>query len=368
MTDTLLFALPEAPDRERRDAHWWHVVDGELVSAGSGDEWLNFASRRRNLIGIAPVAQVRLSFSEKPSSAATNRQAEAVARVAAVTSSLGADETLHAASAVADDGSIVTAVTDKEAMSAWLVWARNLGAEPSRVVPAGALLPLSDCWTAATFGDDHVIGRRGTVLPDEPDLTEAVVGDAQVEALNDEEVRSALARAAEAPPIDLRAGPFARNRRIAIEGKRVRELTILAGLIPLILLAWALVGIFKLERSTDRLDAETVSVATAALGAPVTIETAESELAQRAGGSAFGGLLPPLTATYQALQPEQSVSLTSLTYAPDGTLSVTFAAPTPNEVNRVLLALQRNGYRVTAVPRKSPDGRSMVDATVRSGP
>jgi general secretion pathway protein L len=368
MADTLLFALPGVPDRQRRDTHWWHVVDGELVSAGSGDEWLNFVGGKRKLIGIAPAAQVRLSFSEKPSSDATNRQAEAVARVAAVDSSLGDDETLHAVSAVAGDGSVVTAVTEKSAMTAWLDWARTLGAEPKTVVPAGALLPLSDRWTAAAFGDEHVIGRRGIVLPDEPDLTEGVVGDAKVEALNDEEIRLALAHAAEAPPIDLRTGRFARGGHIAIEGSRVRELAILAGLILFVLLAWALVAILKLERSTDRLDAETVSVATAALGKPVTIETAESELAQREGGSAFGGLLPPLTATYQALQPEQSVSLTSLSYAPDGTLSVTFAAPTSKEVNRVLLALQRNGYRVTAVPRQSPDGRSMVDATVRSGP
>jgi len=368
MADTILFALPEAPDRDRRDTHWWHVVDGELVSAGSGDEWLNFAGRRRKLIGIAPAAQARLSFSDKPSSASTNRQAEAVARVAAVNSSLGDDETLHSASAVAEDGSIVTAIADKVAVAAWLDWARNLGAEPNAVVPAGALLPLSDDWTAATFGEQHVIGRRGTVLPDEPDLTSSIVGNARVEALNDEEIRSALAHAAEAPLLDLRTGRFAGRRRVAIEGNRVRELVILAALIPLILLAWTLVSIFKLERSTDNLNAETLAVASAALGRPVTIDAAESELAQRAGGSAFGGLMPPLTATYQALQPEQGVSLTSLSYAPDGTLSVTFAAPTPAEVNRVLLSLQRNGYRVTAVPRQSPDGRSMVDATVRSGP
>ena len=76
--------------------------------------------------------------------------------------------------------------------------------------------------------------------------------------------------------------------------------------------------------------------------------------------------MAPLTAVYQALQPEQSVGITSLSYAPDGTLSATFAAPTVDAVNRVLLAVQRNGYRLTAVPRQSPDGRSMVDVTVRS--
>jgi len=368
MADTLLFALPEKPDRDRRDTHWWHVVDGELVSEGQSDEWLNFAGPRRNMIGIAPAAQVRLSFSETPSSAATTRQAEAVARVAAVNSSLGEDRSLHSASAVTDDGTIMTAVTEKEAMTAWLDWARMLGAEPSHVVPAGALLPLSDDWRAAKFGEDHVVGRRGTVLPDEPDLTQSLVADCSVEALAEDEVRSALVHAAEAPLVDLRTGPFARRRRLAIEGRQMRELAILAALIPLVLLAWALVAIFKLERSTDRLDSETLAAASATLGRPVTLETAESELAQRVGGSAYGGLMAPLTAVYQALQPEQTVSVTSLSYAPDGTLSVTLAAPGVDAVNRVLLALQRNGYRVTAVPRQSPDGRSMVDATVRTGP
>ena len=367
MADTLLFALPEAPDRERRDTHWWHVVDGELVSAGRGDEWLNFADRR-NLIALAPVAQVRLGFSEKASSATTTRQAEAVARVAAISSSLGDDETLHATSAVADDGTIMTAVVNRDAMSAWLEWTRTLGAEPHQVVPAGALLPLADQWRALTLGEERIVGRRGAVLPNEPDLTGSIVGKGKIEVLNEEVARSALVNAAGASLLDLRTGQFARKRRIELKGRQVRELAVLAALIPLALLAWALVVIVKLERSTDRLDSETLAVASAALGRPVSLETAESELAQSVGGSAYGGLMAPLTAVYQALQPEQGVSATNLAYAPDGTLSVTFAAPTVDAVNRVLLSLQRNGYRVTAVPRQSSDGRSMVDTTVRTGP
>ncbi len=367
MGDTLLFALPEVPDPERRDTRWWHVVDGELVSAGSGDEWLTFASGKRSLVGIAPVAQVRLSFSQKPT-ANTDRQAEAVARVAAVNTSLGDDETLHAASALIGDGSIMTAVAEKTAMTAWLDWARRLGADPNHVVPAGAILPLTDRWTAAAFGDESVLGRRGIVLPDEPELTAAIVGDGQIETLNEEEVRGALANAAEALPIDLRTGRFVRGRRLSIDRRQLRELMVLAALIPLLALAWGLVSIFKLERSTDRLDSETVAVASATLGEPVTVETAEGLLSQRFGGPAGGGLLPPLTAVYQALQPEQSVSVTSLSYAPDGTLATTFAAPNAESVNRVLVAVQRSGYRITAVPRQSPDGRTMVDATLRTGP
>lgn len=78
--------------------------------------------------------------------------------------------------------------------------------------------------------------------------------------------------------------------------------------------------------------------------------------------------MAPLGGLYSALQGEQSVSSTSLSYGADGTLSTTLAAPTVDAVNRVLVAVQRNGYRITAVPRQAPDGRSMVDVTVRSRP
>ena len=121
-------------------------------------------------------------------------------------------------------------MTDKDAMAAWLDWARGLGADPNHVVPAAALLPLSDSWSAAAFGDEHVIGRRGTVFPDEPELAAAIVGDSKVETLDEEQVRSALAHAAEALPIDLRTGRFARRRGVAIEGRRIRQLAILAAL------------------------------------------------------------------------------------------------------------------------------------------
>lgn len=368
MSDTLLFALPAAPDPERRDTHWWHVVDGHIVAAGAGEGWLARSGSDRDRVALAPAGQVRLSFSDSPSTAATSRQAAAVARVAAVESSLGDDGTLHAVSSVADDGRVVTAVVDKETMLAWLDWARELGAEPNHVVPVGALLPLSDRWTAATIGAEDIAGRIDAVMPNEPDLAAFVIGDADVDTLDEWQVRKMLERAAETPPLDLRTGRFARRRRIVVERERIRELAIIAALIPLITFVLALVDIFKLERASGRLDSETLAVAQAALGHPVTLETAESELAQRVGGSAYGGVMNPLAALYQAIQPEPSVSSTSVTYAPDGTLSVTLAAPTVDAVNRALIALQRNGYKVTAVPRQSPDGRSMVDVTVRSGP
>ena len=367
MSEALFFALPEVPDRERRETYWWHVVDGRVVEDGVSDGWLTLAGERRSLIAVTTAGQVRLSFADAPS-ASTSRQAAAVARVAAIGSSLGDDDTLHAVSEVAADGIVTTAVVDNDVMRTWLDWARDLGADPDHVVPVGALLPLSDRWTAAAIGAEHVVGRRGTVLPNEPELAGLLVGSADVRTLDEGEVHAALAAAAETAPLDLRTGRFARRRGLVIERQRIRELVILAALIPLLMLAAVLVSIFKLERSTARLNAETLSVASGTLGRPVTLETAESELAQRSGGSAYGGLMSPLTAAYQAMQSEPAVSSTSIAYSPDGTLSLTMAAPTVDPLNRVLLALQSNGYNVTAVSRQSSDGRQMIDMTVRAAP
>jgi general secretion pathway protein L len=80
------------------------------------------------------------------------------------------------------------------------------------------------------------------------------------------------------------------------------------------------------------------------------------------------GLSAPLAALYQGMQVETGISSTQLGYRGDGTLSVSLAAPTVDEINRLLIALQRDGYRVTAVPRQAPDGRAMVETTIRTGP
>lgn len=369
MAEAVLFLLPSIPDRGHRETHWWHVADGEIVGSGASGEWVALAaSGERKRVALAPAGSVRVSLAEPTSGAATARQAAAIARVAAIEESLGDDEALHAVSGAANGGPVMTAVVDNGVMLAWLDWATELGVDPHQVVPLGALLPLSDSWVAASFGSEHLVARGGVVMPFEPELASWVIGDEQVATLGEAEQRLALVRAAEAPPLDLRAGRFARRRRISLDRARIRELVLLAALIPLITLAWALVVIARMDRETDRLNAETLTIAEATLGRPVALESAESELAQRIGGSAYGGLMAPLTALYDALQAEQSVSTTDVSYRGDGTLSATLAAPTIDAVNRVLIALQRNGYRVTAVSRQSPDGRAMVDTTVRSGP
>ena len=368
MAETLLLSLPSLPDAARPEAHWWHVVDGEVVARGDDFGWRDIARAGCTIIGLAPVAAVTLKFMEPASSASSPRQAAAVARVAAVSASLGDDEALHAVSGPWPDGTMATAVVDNGRMVAWLDWGQALGVGIDRIVPAASLLPLGADWCVASFGDQHVVGRAGLVIPNEPELVQFIVGGSDVRELEDVEADAALAGAAEAPLLDLRTGRFARRQGFALDRGRIRELALLAALIPLLTLAWALVSVVKVERSTARLDAETLQVAERALGHATTLETVESELSQRFGGTAGAGAIPSLAAVVAAIQPEANVSSTNLSYTPDGTLAVTLAAPAVDPLNRVLVSLQREGFGVTAVPRQSSDGRSMVDMTVRGAP
>jgi general secretion pathway protein L len=374
MTETLVFQLPELPDRNRSEAHWWLVADGAVVDSGAGAEWTAMladeASGRRRQVALAPAAAVRLSRAPRSASAATRAQAEAVANVAAADSSLGDRETLHVVSAGTDDPSdpIRTAVVDNGLMLAWLDWAQSFGADPSHIVPTSGLLPPSEQWLEARFGTDHVVGRNGLVLPFEPELAAALVGDAEVTSLSPKNAEAIIADAAIAPPIDLRSGRFARRARFAIDRDRVRQLAVLAALALLLTLAWAAATLIKLDRSTDRLNDETLAIAEAALGRPVALGNAEAELRARVGGQGYGGFRPMLAALYNSLQADAAVSSSEISYRSDGTMSITLAAATVDPINRLLLALQRDGYRVTAVPRQAPDGRTMVDITIRSGP
>lgn len=377
MADTLVITLPELAERERPATHWWRAVDGAIVASGADAAWRSQlglpGSARPRLIGLAPVAATRLAFAEPDSGTATPRQAATVARVAAVERSLGERSTLHVVSAVAPLGSdtrIATAVVANSAMLEWLDWASAQSAELDHIVPAAVLMPLGEQWLAATIGSEHVIGRRGLVLPDEPALTEALIGGEEVEQFAGEALLAAIAALCEQPlPLDLRSGRFARRRRLVIDRDRIIELIALAATIPLVIALWSIVSIVRLDQSSDRLDAQTLSVAQAAVGRPLTLETAEAALAEQAArAGSTSGLAVPLTALYQQLQTSASVSSTQIGYHGDGTLAVTLAAPRVDDINPLLVALQRDRYRITAVPRQAADGRAMVDVTVRSGP
>ena len=369
---TLLVAFPHDPVGADATAHWWRVT-GQSVEAGTDSEWLALAGdaeTRPRVIGLAPSALVRLAFSTAPENAASPRQAATIARVRALEQSLGEPETLHAV-AVPLDGdppTLLTALAANSKMQEWLDWAERLDVRIDHIVPAAMVLPLGDQWMVATIGSERILGHRGMVLPDEPGLQDALLGDGeQPVEMEPEAIESALVRIAAAPEPDRRSGRFARRRRIAIDRVRVRELALLTLAIILVSTLIVVVEVLKLDTSRSALDAETVAIARAAAGPSVTLDNAEAALVARVGSAGSGSLSSGVAAVLTRLQPEQNVSLSMLGYS-GGTLSFTVSGQGPDAINRVLLALQRDGYRVTAVPRTQSDGRTLAEVTLREGP
>lgn len=367
---TLFVALPHDPAGSDDQAHWWRVV-GDSAESGVGSDWRAFvAEARPRVIGLAPAALVRLTFSTPVEGVSSPRQSATIARVGAVEQSLGDPETLHTASAPleGDPPTMVTAVAANSKMREWIDWSERLAIGIDHIVPAAMVLPLDDDWTATSIGSERIIGRRGTVLPDEPALKDALIeAGEQPHELESSDVELALLRLAEIPRPDLRVGRFARRRRIVIDRTSVREMALLTLSIIAVTTLMSISQVLKLDSSRSALDAETLEIARAAAGPSVTLETAESTLAARAGQAGVGSLSSGVAAVLARLQPEQNVSLSALGYS-GGSLNFTVTGQGPDAINRVLLALQRDGYRVTAVPRTQGDGRTLAEVTLGNGP
>lgn len=366
MTERLLLLLPPVAVPGDASAHWWRLSADAVLEQGSGPEWLAIArAERLPLVALAPVASVRLAFPQ--SAGETERQRLGVARAEVLAASMAEPATLHAVAGLVEDRTAV-ALAANGAVIEWLDWLSALGVDPDAILPAGLLLPLADRWSSAVLGSERIIGRGTMILPDEPALREALVGEEEVLALSPDEVAERLLWLAATQPLNLRSGRFARRRLFVLDWARVRELAALAACIPLLGAIMALVMIVRLNQSSDALEAETARLASAALGSQVAAAAAAGALDARISQvpGASGSPFVPLAAVYQQLQQVPGTSASTLSWRPDGTLAVSLAATRTEDINRILAALQRTGYRVTATSRSGPSGQIVADITVRS--
>lgn len=372
MTDKLLLMLPAVCDRNVSSASWWRVTTEGIAEEGVDEGWVALVQGGSKgtglpLVALAPAAAVRLAFPD--AEGATERQQAGVARAKVLAESLAEPDTLHAVSGHVD-GQLAVALVGNGQMIEWLDWLSAHGADPEAIIAAGLAVPRHDEWTAASVGADAMLARADIVLPDEPALREAIVGEAPVTTLTAQEVAALLVLLAQQQPLNLRTSRFARRRLFVLDRARLKELAVLTFAIPLIGLAMALVMIARLERSSDRLEAETARLASGMLGQQVAAAAAIAALDTRISSvpGASGSPFVSLTAVYQTLQQVPGVTTTTVSWRADGTLVLGLAATRTEDINRLLLALQRTGYRVTATSRAGSTGQTLADVTVRGAP
>ena len=357
--------------------HWWRVVDGSLSSvagpeSGGGDG--AGAGRAITVLVPAALAPVRV----RPMPAMPLPQALAAERLAvAGQGPVGltpADERHVAVAASADGRSVLSASVAQADMDRWLAQCAELGFEPAAIVPAALVLPPpagDDTVLAADLSGQPLARTREAAFAGDPALVEAIAGpEGQLHILDPAELDEALLAAHHGPALNLRQGQYA-PRRVSVfllpDWLRLARMAATAALLVLLLI---LIWTVKWNLDSSAREEEALAQAQKRFPAATDLATAErlvaGELTRRGAGA--GGFAAPAAGLLSAMRPLPTIVLRDLGYNADGTLRFTAAAPKPDEINQLLVTLQRDGWKVTVPPSLAPDptGATVAAITVRA--
>lgn len=381
MTRTLILWLPSVAalggDNAVRPA-WLRVDDGVIVDSGQDDGWVDAWERPQSadaddrLIALAPAADVPLRWYHYPDAAPA--QAAAAARLDALRESLGEAPALHvvAGQPVQAGQAVPVAVTTHAAMTAWTEWLTAQGLSPAALVPSAATVPPPDpdaLWIA-DVGSEAIVRTDDRAFLSDPELDPLIAGERVVAPLDPERMREALLLSLAAPPLDLLSGAWKPKRSWALDPALLRIAKRLLIALVVVSLLIPIIYAIRLTADTSRADKAAVGTAKKAGVTASDAEAAEAELDRRLAAAGGGPLAfsVPASALYDALRDTPGVSLKTLSHRTDGTLTTTLAAPRVDDINKVLLALQAHGYRITAQPMAGTDGQQMANVTIRAVP
>lgn len=381
MTRSLVLWLPPVAtlaDKDAPPSAWLRIDNGIIVESGQDDGWVDAWEKPRDdgaddrLIALAPVADVPLLWHYYPDAAPA--QAAAAARIDTLKASLGDAAALHiVAGQPAEAGQAVpVAVTTHAAMTVWTDWLKARGLSPAAIIPAGAAVPPPEpdhLWLAE-LGGEQIIRTATRAYASDPELDPLIAGGHDIAPLGADRMRDALILTLAAPPLDLLSGGWKPKRSWSVDPAMLRLAKFLAIALLVVSLLIPIIHAVRLAVDTSRADSAVVEIAKKAGIKASDATAAEAELDRRLAVAGGGPLAfsVPASALYDAMADTPGVTLKTLSHRTDGTLSTALAAPRVEDINKVLLALQARGYRITAQPMAGTDGQQMANVTIRAVP
>ena len=359
---------------EREAPPIWYRVDGDhIVRRGKGTDWLppeHEAEGPASAVGqamlVLPPHATTLHWIACPGM--TARQGATAARLMALEASIGDGEGLHAVVSASDDAEAphVVAVTSQRAMAHWVDWCEAHGIGQASIVPAALLVPApEDGFARATLGFAEIVRGSDTAFAGDEAIAPLVIGDTPVTNVPAENIDTALLRALDQPPLDLRQGSFARRSARLFDRARWTRIAIMLGAIILASLLISLIAILRLNTEASRLDSQTVALARtvdATVSDPTAAESRVAGLLAARGGR--GGFTGTMAGLMTGMQANPNVVLTSVNQGADGSLRVQFAANKAEEINEVLIAIQEAGWRISANAVQQRGARLVADIMV----
>lgn len=363
------------PTAEVQALQWWLVLDGGLEAKGCDADPLLAAGLKLPSVENEPVTHIALMPSalgvvrwHEPLDDLTEQQLLVAARLAAQESSLDL-ENLHIASVLDGSGQAATVSVGKDVMAGGLLQLSALGIDPDAIIPAGWLVaPQDDGFVEADFGFETVLRGEQLIAPDEPSLRAHLIGDSNVTVLPEASVDRALAEAANNSALNLRSGAFAKKVDRFMTVKQKRTLVWLAAAVVIISLLIPVVQLIKYHWAASDAEAAAMAAAEPVIGPADTVEAADKSLNDRLISENRGNIAfsVPASALFSALQQSQAVSVDRISYRKDGTVSATLSAVRNEDINPVLIAIQKSGFVITAKPRQDATGSAKADVTVRA--
>ena len=351
------------PSSDVDDPGLFRVTDGVWQHAGALSEFMPSADDETVMAVVSP-ADVRCSWFSLQGLEA--RQAEGVAKLRAAEQSLGLVHS-SAAQHVGDD--YVTATIAAEVMQYGLDRLAAHGVNPDIVVPFGlAIDPPADVVVTAAFEGLNVLRSAQFAMPDEPVFRSIFAGETAVETLDADTVRTMLWTASQQPLLNLREGIFAKKvRSIWATAEQLTLIKRLCIALVVISALTMLVTLGKYWSATSNENSIALAAAQKFDPAITDIDQAEAQLAatMRKKGILQGRFSPLSAALWRSVKASPNVSVRDMRFGQDGVLTVVLAAPSSDNINQTLIAIQQDGFPITATPRTDATGATLVDLTMR---
>ena len=359
----MTLVITRFPTSEQDDPSVFRVIEGIWQDAGALSNFVPAVDDRTVMAVVAPE-DVRCHWFTLPD--AQGRQAESVAKLRATEQSLGL---VHCGAGADYDDVVATATIAPEVMQRGLDRLAIQGLNPDIVLPFALSLAIhSDGVFRAEMDGLSVVRGAQFAIPDDAVLRDLVIGDAPIEAIDTDSLRSMLLSASAAPLLNLRDGVFAKRERavwVTAEQKIWVRRLLAALVIVTMLLTIATLAKYWIATAAENKAA--LAAAQKIDPAIQDIEQSESMLTASLNrqGKTQGSFASLSAALWRSVKASPNVSVRELRYTPDGILTVVLAAPTADNINKALVDIQQDGFRITATPRQDTTGATLVDMTVR---
>lgn len=321
---------------------WLLLDDGRVVERGDASAGLPPAARTVLAIPGADISIHWLALAGDLAPA----QAAAAARLMLADAAAEPLAGMHVAVGRSEHGLAPAALVPNARMSGWIA-----ALDADAIVPAPMLIAAPD---AGFLRRDSgpVADYRGpaAAFSLEPDLAEALTGDAPVTLLAEADFEAALPALLESPPLDLRQGPFLKRRAWRLEAVSWRRIAALALALVALTLVVQIATLLRFASAADR---------------------AETEAAALAGGGGASadprpGFGPLAAGLFEAIRSTPNVELSRIDYRRDGSLAATVVLDSPASLAALRARIEAAGLATEATEIRSAGGRPAADVTVRA--